>query len=163
MSALRSSAPSTSSFTGRTSPVSVVPSADDLDRQLLALRDVVSTTGAFDGALAVRAGSDLRVTRSVRSLISRRTVCGHLCEAVADANAAGVVAWLGPTAPEGLYLPAHARVLYVPFSARGVSAAALLAVDHPVEFSSSDRRYFQDLFTISSARPLPLPDLARAA
>jgi hypothetical protein len=111
-----------------------------------ALHDLIRTTGAMDGALAVCSGSDIRVVASERSLIARRTICGVACPAVGAAVRGVHTVWLDPSALEGLYLPAHSQVLYVPFAAATGNAAALLAFHERVPFSHEDLRFIQRSF-----------------
>lgn len=113
---------------------------------MIELVDLVRSTGAFDGALAVRDGGDLRVVTALRSRIPVRTICGSAFPAVASAIAGREVAWLEPSAPEGLYLPPHSQVLYVPFRTGGLQGAALLAYDHRITLSASDRGFLARAF-----------------
>jgi hypothetical protein len=123
------------------------PALAGFEHAAAALHDLIRSTGAMDGALAICSGSDFRVVASERSLIARRTICGVSVPAVGAAVQGVHTVWLEPSAPEGLYLPAHTQVLYVPFGTpEGGNAAALLAFHERVPFSAEDLRFLQRSF-----------------
>ncbi|MDO9356040.1 MAG: hypothetical protein Q7T55_20240 [Solirubrobacteraceae bacterium] len=132
----------------------VVRPVDPLERPVRGLTDLAASTDAFDGAIARLDGPDLRVVSSLNGRFSRRTISANHCPAIARAIAGHDVAWLEPSAPEGLYLPLHTQVLFVPFQgADGGRCAALLAYHERVAFTPEEWRSLRSSFELPGTTP----------
>lgn len=135
----------------------------DLDRPAAALRDLVMSTGAVDGALALAGTVGVETVLALGAVIPTQLAWAASHRTLPSGTAGDPARWLDASAAAALSLDPSLRILAVPFGTGGVRGVALLAYDRDVRLSESDLEFFRWTFRDTASTPLsadpfqPLP------